>query len=89
MRATYGTNITFTLMNSFSTSADTKEYLSKQHEDLMSEPTIELMQNMSPKVDAATLEPVSYPESPDLEWWVKRGGGIGLCYVQLISAEME
>ena len=29
MRASYDSNVVFTLMNSFSTSADTKEYLAK------------------------------------------------------------
>ncbi len=32
------------------------------------EPFIELMQNSSPKVDAATLAPATYPEHPDNEW---------------------
>lgn len=40
------------------------------HAPLSQEPLIELMQNMSPKVDAATNKPASYPEQPDVEWWV-------------------
>ncbi len=44
MRASYGCNVVFTLMNSFSTSADTREFLAKQHSDLLTEPYIELMQ---------------------------------------------
>lgn len=28
------------------------------------------MQNMSCKVDAATLKPAQYPANPELEWWV-------------------
>jgi hypothetical protein len=55
-------------MNSFSTSDDTREFLAKTHSDLLEEPDIELLQNKSPKVDAATLEPVSYPEDADMEW---------------------
>ena len=35
---------------------------------LLQEPFIELMQNSSPKVDAATLAPATYPENPDNEW---------------------
>jgi len=31
---------------------------------------VELMQNMSCKVDAATLKPATYAENPDMEWWV-------------------
>ena len=57
-------------LRSFSTSADTKAYLSKAHADLINEPDVELVQNKSPKVDAATLEPASYPEDPDQEWCV-------------------
>lgn len=32
------------------------------------EPHIELMQNMSPKVDAATFAPAAYPDDRDMEW---------------------
>ncbi len=53
---------------SFSTSADTKAYLSKAHGDLIGEPDAELVQNKSPKVDAASLEPATYPEDPEQEW---------------------
>lgn len=70
MRSTFNSKVLFILMNSFSTSADTREFLAKSHSDLLAEPHIELMQNMSPKVDAATLLPASYPAQPDLEWWV-------------------
>lgn len=55
---------------SFSTSDDTKEYLSKSHADLINEPDAELLQNKSPKVDAKTLEPAMFPEDPDQEWCV-------------------
>ena len=56
-------------MNSFSTSDDTKEFLSKSHGDLLKERNLELLQNKSPKIDAKSLEPVSFPEDPDLEWY--------------------
>ena len=68
-RSKFGSNVRFILMNSFSTSADTKEYLNKTHPDLMNEPDVELIQNKSPKVDAETLGPVSNPEDTDLEWY--------------------
>lgn len=38
--------------------------------DLLEESDVELMQNMSCKVDAATLKPAQYPANPELEWWV-------------------
>ena len=56
------------LMNSFSTSDDTKEHLAKSHSDLMKERNVELVQNKSPKIDVKTLEPVSFAQDPDLEW---------------------
>jgi UDP-N-acetylglucosamine pyrophosphorylase len=68
MRKTYKTQTQFILMNSFSTSTDTKDFFKTNHSDLLAEPNFELMQNMSPKVDAATLEPAAYPTDPDLEW---------------------
>lgn len=67
-RDTYKTSVIFILMNSFSTSSDTRAFLTQSHADLLEEPFIELMQNKSPKVDAETMEPVEYPENPDLEW---------------------
>lgn len=67
-RETFGVNVIFTLMNSFSTSDDTKAFLAENHSDLLEEPLIELLQNKSPKVDAATMAPAAYPENPDNEW---------------------
>lgn len=67
-REVYKSNVKFVLMNSFSTSEDTKSFLAKSHGDLLKEPYIELMQNKSPKVDADTLEPAQYDENPDMEW---------------------
>lgn len=55
-------------MDSFSTSDDTKAFLQSAHPDLVTEPDWELVQNMSPKIDAATMQPASYPPAPDMEW---------------------
>lgn len=55
-------------MNSFSTSEDTRAYLKKEHSDLLEEEDVELLQNKSPKVDAKTLEPISWRENPEQEW---------------------
>ena len=35
---------------------------------------MELVQNKSPKVDAQTLAPVSFPSDPDLEWCAEPPG---------------
>ena len=60
--------VRFVLMNSFSTSDDTKSFLGKSHGDLMSESNVELLQNKSPKVDAKTMAPAEWSQDPDLEW---------------------
>ena len=57
----------FLLMNSFSTSADTREFI-KKYTDLGNPASLELMQNAVPKVDAATLSPAAWPQNPELEW---------------------
>ncbi len=57
------------LMNSFSTSEDTLRHLQTYAaEGLAAAHEVELMQNQVPKLDAATLEPVSWPSDPELEW---------------------
>lgn len=57
------------LMNSFATSADTMEWLARYAAEGFADPReVELLQNQVPKVDAATLEPVSWPREPELEW---------------------
>eukprot|EP00192_Tetraselmis_astigmatica_P005321 CAMPEP_0117697978 /NCGR_PEP_ID=MMETSP0804-20121206/29524_1 /TAXON_ID=1074897 /ORGANISM="Tetraselmis astigmatica, Strain CCMP880" /LENGTH=458 /DNA_ID=CAMNT_0005512279 /DNA_START=54 /DNA_END=1430 /DNA_ORIENTATION=- len=84
-RAAFDSNVKFILMNSFSTSEDTKEYLKLKHSDLLAEPFIELMQNMSPKIDAATLGPASYPSNPDMEWCPPGHGDI---YPSLLGSGM-
>lgn len=62
--------VRFVLMNSFSTSDDTKEHLRKKHGTLVDEPDSELVQNKSAKIDAKTLKPAEYPDHPDMEWCV-------------------
>jgi UDP-N-acetylglucosamine pyrophosphorylase len=57
----------FLLMNSFSTSHDTLEFL-KKYPELGPAKSLELMQSQVPKVDAGTLTPAKWPENPQLEW---------------------
>lgn len=69
LRKTSGANVRLLLMNSFSTSGDTLGHLAKYAADGLADANeVELMQNQIPKIDAATLEPVSWPADPDLEW---------------------
>ncbi|KAK3262508.1 hypothetical protein CYMTET_28642 [Cymbomonas tetramitiformis] len=85
MRKTFKSHVRFLLMNSFSTSEDTKEFLSKDHGDILKEKDIELVQNKSPKVNAKTLEPALFPENPALEWCPP---GHGDLYAALLGSGM-
>jgi UDP-N-acetylglucosamine pyrophosphorylase len=57
----------FLLMNSFSTSADTVDYLSK-YPDLSPDGALDFLQNKIPKLEADTLAPVEWAADPELEW---------------------
>ncbi len=57
----------FYLMNSFSTQADTLAYLSK-YPKLAAGGKLDFLQNKVPKLNPDTLEPVSWPTEPELEW---------------------
>lgn len=62
-----GANVRFLLLNSFSTSADTRAFLAT-HPELGAIEEIELLQNKTPKIDAATLAPAQWPAQPEAEW---------------------
>eukprot|EP00929_Paragymnodinium_shiwhaense_P086054 TRINITY_DN4652_c0_g2_i1.p1 TRINITY_DN4652_c0_g2~~TRINITY_DN4652_c0_g2_i1.p1 ORF type:complete len:500 (+),score=147.78 TRINITY_DN4652_c0_g2_i1:99-1502(+) len=57
----------FMLMNSFATSADTLEALSK-YPDLGTGADLEFVQNKAPKVTTADYTPAAWPAGPDNEW---------------------
>jgi len=57
----------FYLMNSFSTQNETLSYLRK-YSSLADGEAIDFLQNMAPKIDAKTFEPVTWSTQPDLEW---------------------
>jgi UDP-N-acetylglucosamine pyrophosphorylase len=67
LRADHGVALRFLLMNSFSTSRDSLEFLRK-YSDLGDPLSLELMQSQIPKIDAATLGPISWAANPLLEW---------------------
>jgi UDP-N-acetylglucosamine pyrophosphorylase len=69
LRKTSGAPVRLLLMNSFSTSGDTLNHLRRYVSDgLADSHEVELMQNQIPKIDAATMEPVSWPADTSLEW---------------------
>ncbi len=57
----------FLLMNSFSTSEDTRVLLAN-YPALGTPEKLEFLQNRVPKILTDTLTPLSWPENPDLEW---------------------
>ncbi len=57
----------FLLMDSFSTSDDTRAYLAR-YPGLSRDGQIDFLQNKVPKLLASSLEPVEWSSEPDLEW---------------------
>jgi len=69
LREASGAKVRLLLMNSFSTSVDTLDYLRKHADGGFAEASeVELMQNQVPKIDEATLAPVEWPANPSHEW---------------------
>jgi UTP--glucose-1-phosphate uridylyltransferase len=74
----------FVLMNSFSTSADTRAFLTA-YPQLGSAEEIELMQNRVPKILCTDLSPAQCASQPDLEWCPPGHGDI---YASLLGSGM-
>ena len=69
LRAKSGQNVRLLLMNSFNTSEGTLAHLQRYgNEGLAEASEVEMMQNMVPKIDAATMKPVEWPADPEQEW---------------------
>jgi len=69
LREETGAKVRFLLMDSFSTSEDTLEYMEAYKDDgLSGAENIEMMQNQIPKIDVTTLEPAVWEKNPELEW---------------------
>jgi UTP--glucose-1-phosphate uridylyltransferase len=68
-------------MNSFSTSTDTIQALSR-YPELGDPKQLELFQNQVPKIDRESLLPASWPQNPSLEWCPP---GHGDLYVSLFT----
>ncbi len=62
-----GANLRFLLMNSFSTSEDTRAHLDR-YPELGVSADLELLQNKVPKIAVDTLAPIEWPADPELEW---------------------
>lgn len=68
LRENTGSDVRFLLMNSKASSLDTLEYLERSVPAIGDPADLELLQNWVPKLVQETLEPVSHPANPDLEW---------------------
>jgi UTP--glucose-1-phosphate uridylyltransferase len=81
LRARTGAQVPLVLMNSFATSEASMAALAR-HEGLDAQ---EFLQHRVPKLDAATLEAVSWPADPALEW---APPGHGDLYAALVGSGM-
>jgi UTP--glucose-1-phosphate uridylyltransferase len=68
LRRRYGARLPLVLMNSESTREETLAVLADHPELQVDGLELDFMQSMIPKLDAETLEPVSWPKMPALEW---------------------
>eukprot|EP00933_Yihiella_yeosuensis_P071487 TRINITY_DN79696_c0_g1_i1.p1 TRINITY_DN79696_c0_g1~~TRINITY_DN79696_c0_g1_i1.p1 ORF type:complete len:486 (-),score=129.90 TRINITY_DN79696_c0_g1_i1:93-1550(-) len=67
MKDEFQTDLKFMLMNSFSTSSDTLQALSK-YPELGTGSDLEFVQNKAPKVTESDFTPASWPNDPGCEW---------------------
>ena len=82
-------SLAFLLMDSFTTSADTRAFIARHYPQLCEHgdwAEIELMQNKVPKVHAATLAPVLFPGDRELEWCPPGHGDI---YAALATGKLD
>jgi UTP--glucose-1-phosphate uridylyltransferase len=83
LRRQTGARLPLVLMNSFLTQADSLKALEAY--DLATDVPADFVQNKVPKLRADGLEPVDWPDSPDLEW---APPGHGDLYVALVTSGM-
>jgi UTP--glucose-1-phosphate uridylyltransferase len=68
LRRTHGIRLPLVLMDSHATQADTLEALAGHAELAIDGLAPDFLQSMVPKLEAESLEPVSWPPAPALEW---------------------
>ncbi|MGL4832497.1 MAG: UTP--glucose-1-phosphate uridylyltransferase [Propionibacteriaceae bacterium] len=67
-RERYGVRLPLIFMNSFRTDADTLAALAPYEQLAVDDLPLSFIQSQEPKLTADTLEPVSWPQDPSLEW---------------------
>ncbi|MEA2148337.1 MAG: UTP--glucose-phosphate uridylyltransferase, partial [Solirubrobacteraceae bacterium] len=85
LRARTGAQLPLVLMNSFATRDASLEALARHDELPVDGVAADFVQSKAPKLDAQTLEPVSWPADPGLEW---APPGHGDLYASLQSSGM-
>jgi UTP--glucose-1-phosphate uridylyltransferase len=84
LRSRFDARLPLVLMNSFATRDATLAALEK-HPDIGADVPIDFLQNKVPKLRADDLEPVSWPDDPELEW---APPGHGDLYTALVGSGM-
>jgi UTP--glucose-1-phosphate uridylyltransferase len=84
LRARSGARVPLVLMNSFYTRADSLAAL-ERYPHLPADIPLDFVQGKVPKIRADDLEPVSWPDDPDLEW---APPGHGDLYTALVTSGM-
>jgi UTP--glucose-1-phosphate uridylyltransferase len=84
LRSRFDARLPLVLMNSFATRKATLAAL-EAHPDLAADVPIDFVQNKVPKLRADDLEPVSWPDNPELEW---APPGHGDLYTALVGSGM-
>ncbi len=82
LRARYGTSTPLVLLDSFRTREQSLEILARHPGLTVADLPLDLLQSKEPKLRADTLEPVEWPEDPELEWCPPGHGDV---YVTLWS----
>lgn len=67
LRQSTGARLPLVLMNSFNTRAASLEHL-ERYADFAQDVPLDFVQHKEPKVEQSTMQPVQWPENPDLEW---------------------
>src|SRR3954471_11372593 len=84
LRRQFDARLPLVLMNSFATRDATLAAL-EAHPDIAADVPIDFVQNKVPKLRADDLEPVSWPDNPELEW---APPGHGDLYTALVGSGM-
>ncbi|WP_099331912.1 UTP--glucose-1-phosphate uridylyltransferase [Actinomyces minihominis] len=82
-RSRFDARLPLVFMNSYRTDHDTLRYLSRYADLAIDGIPLSFLQSKEPRLDASTLEPVSWPSDPEAEWCPP---GHGDLYVSLLTS---